>query len=85
MRRVLTGCLVATLLLINTLVLIGPLLVFALLKLLFRGRMRDRCSHAVMWIAETWAEIDKLIFRLCIPPDGTFAAATICVATPRTW
>ena len=20
-----------------------------------------------MWIAETWAEIDKLIFRLCIP------------------
>ena len=67
MRRVLTGCLVATLLLINTLVLIGPLLVFALLKLLFRGRMRDRCSHAVMWIAETWAEIDKLIFAACVP------------------
>ncbi|QXG30188.1 acyltransferase [Pseudomonas viridiflava] len=67
MRRVLTGCLVATLLLINTLVLIGPLLVFALLKLLFKGRMRDRCSHAVMWIAETWAEIDKLIFAACVP------------------
>ncbi|MBI6703634.1 acyltransferase [Pseudomonas viridiflava] len=67
MRRVLTGCSVATLLLINTLVLIGPLLVFALLKLLFRGRMRDRCSHAVMWIAETWAEIDKLIFAACVP------------------
>ncbi len=67
MRRVLTGCLVATLLLINTLVLIGPLLVFALLKLLFRGRMRDRCSHAVMWIAETWAEVDKLIFAACVP------------------
>ena len=67
MRRVLTGCLVATLLLINTLVLIGPLLVFALLKLLFRGRMRDRCSHAVMWIAETRAEIDKLIFAACVP------------------
>ncbi len=33
MRRVLTGCFVALLLLINTLVLIGPLLVFALLKL----------------------------------------------------
>ncbi|VVM57680.1 putative acyltransferase YihG [Pseudomonas fluorescens] len=67
MRRVLTGCSVATLLLINTLVLIGPLLVFALLKLLFRGRMRDRCSHAVMWIAETWAEVDKLIFAACVP------------------
>ncbi|WP_205932563.1 1-acyl-sn-glycerol-3-phosphate acyltransferase, partial [Pseudomonas viridiflava] len=67
MRRVLTGCFVALLLLINTLVLIGPLLVFALLKLLFRGRMRDRCSHAVMWIAETWAEIDKLIFAACVP------------------
>ncbi|MEE4682710.1 acyltransferase [Pseudomonas alliivorans] len=67
MRRVLTGCSVATLLLINTLILIGPLLVFALLKLLFRGRMRDHCSHAVMWIAETWAEIDKLIFAACIP------------------
>ncbi|MEE4134418.1 acyltransferase [Pseudomonas viridiflava] len=67
MRRVLTGCLVATLLLINTLVLIGPLLVFALLKLLFKGRMRDRCSHAVMWIAETWAEVDKLIFAACVP------------------
>ncbi|MEE4664372.1 acyltransferase [Pseudomonas alliivorans] len=67
MRRVLTGCSVATLLLINTLILIGPLLVFAVLKLLFRGRMRDHCSHAVMWIAETWAEIDKLIFAACIP------------------
>ncbi|EGH33271.1 putative acyltransferase, partial [Pseudomonas syringae pv. japonica str. M301072] len=67
MRRLLTGCFVALLLLINTLVLIGPLLVFALLKLLFRGRMRDRCSAAVMWIAETWAEIDKVIFATCIP------------------
>ncbi|MBC3955727.1 MULTISPECIES: acyltransferase [Pseudomonas] len=66
MRRVLTGCFATLLLLINTLVLIGPLLVFALLKLLFRGRMRDHCSHAVMWIAETWAEIDKLIFAACI-------------------
>lgn len=67
MRRVLTGSFVTLLLLINTLVLIGPLLVFALLKLLFKGRLRDRCSGAVMWIAETWAEIDKLIFATCIP------------------
>ena len=67
MRRVLTGCFVTLLLLINTLVLIGPLLVFALLKLLFQGHLRDRCSQAVMWIAESWAEIDKLIFATCIP------------------
>ena len=67
MRRVLTGCFVTLLLLINTLVMIGPLLVFALLKLVFQGDLRDHCSRAVMWIAETWAEVDKLIFASCIP------------------
>jgi 1-acyl-sn-glycerol-3-phosphate acyltransferase len=67
MRHLLTGCFVALLLLLNTLTLIGPLLVFALLKLLFKGRMRDRNSWAVMWIAETWAEINKLIFKAFLP------------------
>lgn len=67
MRRLLTGCFVSLLLLLNTLVLIGPLMVFALLKLVAPGRYRDYMSWAVMWIAETWAEIDKLIFALCIP------------------
>ncbi|KFE50435.1 acyltransferase [Pseudomonas syringae] len=67
MRRLLTGCFVTLLLLLNTLVMIGPLLIFALLKLIFQGHMRDRMSSAVMWMAETWAEIDKLIFALCIP------------------
>ncbi|RON07515.1 acyltransferase [Pseudomonas brassicacearum] len=67
MRRLLTGCFVTLLLLLNTLVLFGPLMVFALLKLLLPGRFRDYASAAVMWIAETWAEIDKLIFALCIP------------------
>ena len=67
MRRLLTGCFVALLLLLNTLVLIGPLLVFALFKLILPGRFRDYASGAVMWIAETWSEIDKLIFRVCIP------------------
>ncbi|WP_338522354.1 acyltransferase [Pseudomonas batumici] len=67
MRRLLTGSLVTLLLLLNTLVLFGPLMVFALLKLLLPGRLRDYASAAVMWIAETWAEIDKLIFALCIP------------------
>ena len=67
MRRLLTGCFVTLLLLLNTLVLFGPLMVFALFKLVLPGRWRDYASTAVMWIAETWAEIDKLIFRLCIP------------------
>ncbi|MFJ2444897.1 acyltransferase [Pseudomonas sp. NPDC087626] len=67
MRRLLTGCFVTLLLLLNTLVLIGPLLVFALFKLLLPGRYRDAASAAVMWIAETWAQIDKLIFACCIP------------------
>lgn len=67
MRRLLTGCFVTLLLLLNTLVLIGPLMIFALLKLISPGRLRDYNSWAVIWIAETWAEIDKLIFALCIP------------------
>lgn len=67
MRRLLTGILTATLLLLNTMVLICPLLVFALLKLVLPGRGRDYASWAVMWVAETWSEIDKAIFALCIP------------------
>lgn len=67
MRRLLTGSLVTLLLLLNTLVLIGPLMVFALLKLVAPGRSRDYASWVVMWIAETWAEIDKFIFACCIP------------------
>jgi len=47
--------------------LICPLLVFALLKLVLPGRGRDYASWAVMWVAETWSEIDKAIFALCIP------------------
>ncbi|CAI8725816.1 hypothetical protein EMIT0P253_130126 [Pseudomonas sp. IT-P253] len=53
MRRLLTGCFVTLLLLLNTLVLFGPLMVFALLKLVLPGRFRDVASWAVMWIAET--------------------------------
>lgn len=67
MRRALTGCFVTLLLLTNTLVLIGPLLVFALLKLIFQGNLRDQCSAAVMWIAETWAEVNKWIFAATLP------------------
>lgn len=67
MRQLFTGIIVTLLLLLNTLVLFGPLMVFALLKLVFQSEMRDSCSRAVMWIAETWSEINKLIFRLCLP------------------
>ncbi|MEJ5905330.1 acyltransferase [Pseudomonas kermanshahensis] len=67
MRRLLTGILTTLLLLLNTVVLICPLLVFALLKLVLPGRGRDYASAAVMWVAETWSEIDKAIFALCIP------------------
>ena len=47
MRRLLTGCLATALLLLNTLVFIGPLLVFALIKLAVRGRHRERASATV--------------------------------------
>ena len=67
MRRLLTGTFVTLLLLLNTLVMIGPLLVFALLKLVLPGRYRVYASAGVMWMAESWAEVDKLIFALCIP------------------
>lgn len=63
----LLGLATALLLLLNTLVLIGPMLVLALLKLIAPGRGRDYLSGGVMWIAETWAEINKAIFALCIP------------------
>lgn len=67
MRRLLTGMTVALLLLLNTLVLIGPLMIFALLKLILPGKPRAACSAAVVWIAETWTDIDKFIFALCLP------------------
>ena len=45
MRRLLTGCLVTLLLLCNTLILFGPLMLFALLKLASSGRLRDYNSR----------------------------------------
>ncbi|MBI6899960.1 acyltransferase [Pseudomonas putida] len=93
MRRLLTGILTLTLLLLNTLVLIGPLLVFALLKLVLPGRGRDYASAAVMWIAETWSEVDKAIFALCIPTQWDIRGVDtlrqdtsyLCVSNHQTW
>lgn len=68
MLATLKGILASLLLLLNTLVLIGPMMLIALLKLALPGkRLKDACSVAVMWIAETWAEIDKAIFALMTP------------------
>ena len=55
------------LLLVNTLVLIGPMMLVALLKLLPGKGWRRLCSRVVMGIAETWAEICKAIFALMTP------------------
>lgn len=63
----LTGLATALLLLLNTLTLIGPLVLLGLLKLIAPGRSRDLMSAGVMWLAETWAEINKAIFALCTP------------------
>lgn len=66
--RALTGAIASFLLLFNTLVLIGPMLLIALLKLAIPGQAaKDTCSRGVMWIAETWAEIDKAVFALMTP------------------
>ena len=52
----------------ETLILIGPMMVVALLKLVLPGKtLRNRCSRGVMWIAETWAGICKAIFSLMTP------------------
>ena len=50
------------------LILIGPMMLIALLKLVLPGKaLRTACSRGVMWVAETWAEIDKLIFATLTP------------------
>ncbi len=68
MRKILTATTLITLMLINTLVLIGPMLLIALLKLILPGKaIKAQCSKAVMWVAETWAEINKAIFALLLP------------------
>ncbi|MFD3302168.1 acyltransferase [Aquipseudomonas alcaligenes] len=68
MRRLFIAGSVILLLLLNTLILIGPVMLIALLKLVPPGKaLRTACSRGVMWVAETWAEIDKLIFATLTP------------------
>ncbi len=68
MAATITGVITALLLLLNTLILIGPMMLVALLKVILPGsRARQICSSVVMAIAETWAEICKAIFALMTP------------------
>jgi 1-acyl-sn-glycerol-3-phosphate acyltransferase len=76
MLSVLTGVVTALLLLLNTLILIGPLMVLALIKLLMPTRgSRAFLSRAVMWVAETWAELCKAIFALMTPTRWQISGA----------
>ncbi|VVM85994.1 putative acyltransferase YihG [Pseudomonas fluorescens] len=93
MRRLLTGILTTILLLLNTVVMICPLMVFALFKLVLPGRGRDYASAGVMWMAETWSEIDKVIFALCIPTQWDIRGVDklrqdtsyLCVSNHQSW
>jgi 1-acyl-sn-glycerol-3-phosphate acyltransferase len=68
MRRLLTATSVTLLLLLNTLLLIGPLLLIALGKFVLPGKaLKTTSSRGVMWVAESWAELNKLIFATLLP------------------
>jgi len=63
-----TGTLTCLLVLLNTLIGIGPMMVLAVIKVVVPHQgVRRWSSRWVMWIAETWAEINKAIFRLMLP------------------
>ncbi|CAM3793667.1 putative acyltransferase YihG [Pseudomonas reidholzensis] len=93
MRRLLTGILTTLLLVLNTVVMICPLMVFALLKLVLPGRGRDYASAGAMCMAETWSAIDKAIFALCIPTQWDVRGVDklrqdtsyLCVSNHQTW
>ena len=64
----LTGLLTCLLILLNTLIGIGPMLLLGIIKVVIpHARLRRQCSRGVMWIAETWAEVNKAIFHLLLP------------------
>ncbi|SFX56154.1 acyltransferase [Marinospirillum alkaliphilum] len=68
MRALLTGVATSTLLFLNTLAGILPMLVLSLIKLLIPWRpVQSGCFEAVRWIASTWASINAHIFRLLTP------------------
>ncbi|WP_092013542.1 acyltransferase [Marinobacter daqiaonensis] len=68
MLHALRAAAVCLLILLITLIGIGPMMIMGLIKALIPFRPLQRvCSVGVMWIAETWAEGLKTIFRLMTP------------------
>lgn len=64
MRALFTGVATSILLLLNTLVGLVPMMVFALSKLLIPVRpVQEFCFEAVRWIASTWASTNIRIFN----------------------
>lgn len=65
MRPVLIGLLTSTLMVLNIVIAIIPLMFFAFFKVLIPvPASRQFCSAIIVWIAETWAEMCKKIFAL---------------------
>lgn len=65
MKKTLIGITALLLMLIQTVIGMIPLMTIALIKLIVPIKpFRRACTIAVMRIAETWAEVNKLIFRL---------------------
>ncbi len=63
MKPLFTGLMTGSILLLNTIIGIVPMMLIALLKLLVPvRRFRRRCSIAVTWIAEIWAEAARQMF-----------------------
>lgn len=70
MRYLLTGILTGSLVLMNTLVCMVPLMAFALLKLCIPLRgFRAFCFETVRSIAAVWISLNILIFRYLTPTD----------------
>lgn len=68
MQALFTGIVTSLLLLLNTLVGMVPILIFALLKLFIPIRwFQEFCFEAVRFIAATWISINILIFRYLTP------------------
>lgn len=68
MRSFFIGLATSTLLLLNTVLGVLPMMVFALIKLLLPlPWVQSHCFEAVRWIASTWASVNAVIFRLLTP------------------
>ena len=68
MQSLFIGLLTSTLMLLNTLIGMVPLTLMALLKVVMPfPAFRKRCSAAIVWIAENWAEMCKRIFAFTTP------------------